>query len=233
MVVTLLVATVQIEQHILRRRAGRLLRDIRSLQIGKATFSEVQGLGHKWGRFTHWEKSCTAQSCGFEILWVDFFASRILASRILWSITPKTYHWLIIAGLRPQQVFADLQVEDGVLAKENFHVTVGAPGDWDSGQWWDYGLIGSASSPITLQPSVAHQLPPQHPLYYVTMPSGCEICKSIGFVFDPSLDSATFDRLMQFDFSCLTRWVHPCRTEADIMPNAWAQLELDRPSRKQ
>ncbi len=207
----------------LRRRAERLLSDVRSLRIYKTTFGDVRSLGRRWGTLTHWGKACTPQSCGFEILWADFFSSRSL-----WGVTPNMYHWLILAGARPQQVFADLQVENGLLTSEYFHVTVGAPGSWDSGQWWDYGLIGSAGAAPNILKD--RQLPPEHPPYAVTMPSGCEICKAIGFVFDPSLDPATVDHFMQFDLSCLTRWIHPCLTEADIMPNAWAQVEVDRRS---
>jgi hypothetical protein len=29
-------------------------------------------------------------------------------------------------------------------------------------------------------------------------------------------------------FRALTRWLYPCRTESDIMPNAWAQYELEK-----
>jgi hypothetical protein len=54
-------------------------------------------------------------------------------------------------------------------------------------------------------------------------------CKKVHFYFNPSLDSATVDRLMRFDFSCFTRWIHPCRDEGDIMPSAWAQDKLDYP----
>jgi hypothetical protein len=134
-------------------------------------------------------------------------------------------HWLNLAGMRHQQVFADLIVKNGTLASEYYHVTVDA-GTWDSGQWWDYSLIGSAGA--TPNVLAGRQGYTRHPLYGVVMPSGCEVCKAIGFVFDPSADSAAVDRLMQFDLSCLTRLIHPCRTEADIMPNAWAQAEADR-----
>lgn len=220
-VVFCLIASIHIEQCILRRRAERLLTDIRSLQTHKTTFGDVQSFGQKWGKLTHWDQMCTAQSCGIEVLWVDFFNSKHLL-----DLPPNVQHWLILAGLRHQQVFADLQVENGTLTKGYFHVTVEAPGYWDTGQWWDYGLIGSAGwAPNIL---ADRQIPPEHPPYAVTMPSGCEVCKAIGFVFDPSLDSATVSRLMQFDLSCLTRWIRPCRTEADIMPNAWAQVEADR-----
>jgi hypothetical protein len=62
----------------------------------------------------------------------------------------------------------------------------------------------------------------------VGRPGGCDgPCKEFHFAFDPRLDSATVDQLMQFDLSCLTRWINPCRNERDIMPNAWAQYKLE------
>jgi hypothetical protein len=138
-------------------------------------------------------------------------------------------HWLNLAGMRHQQVFADLIVKNGTLASEYYHVTVDA-GTWDSGQWWDYSLIGSAGA--TPNVLAGRQGYTQHPLFAVGMPSGCEGCKHIYFVFDPSLDSVTVNRLMQFDLSCLTRLIRPCSNEGDIMPNAWAQYRLDYPLAK-
>lgn len=221
-----LIASIQIEQHVLRRRSERLLRDVRSLQIHRSTFSDVQALGRRWGKFTNWSGVCTPESCGFEIGWSDF---SIRHSRFVNRL--NMLHEFVLAGGRAQGVFAEVQMEGGILTANHFHVSVDAPATEDSGQWSDYWLIGS----VGLDPNflARYRLPPEHPPYAVGMPSGCEGCKDIYVVFDPSVDAATVDRLTQFDLSCLTRWIHPCRDEADIMPNAWAQLELDRQSAKQ
>jgi hypothetical protein len=78
----------------------------------------------------------------------------------------------------------------------------------------------------------SYQPPGTHPHYIVGKPGGCDgrrPCREVHFILDPSVDSGTIDRLMQFDLSCLSRWIHLCRTEGDIMPNAWRQAEVDYP----
>lgn len=222
-VITLLLATIQIEQHVLRRRAERLLRDIRSLQIHQATFSDVRAMGRKWGKLTHWDRACAQASCRFEIQWDDFYMRHVL-----YATRYNMLHEFMLAGGRPQRVWARVTVENGALSGKDLLVVVGSPGTWSDGRWWDYPLMGNVRGDPSF-PS-AHRRPSEHPLYVVGIPGGCDgPCKEIHFEFDPSLDSATVDRLMQFDLSCLTSWIHPCRTEADIMPNAWAQFELEHP----
>jgi hypothetical protein len=43
-------------------------------------------------------------------------------------------------------------------------------------------------------------------------------------LFTPHTAHEDVRRLMDFDLSCLTRWL-PCGTQADILPSAWAQYE--------
>lgn len=59
-------------------------------------------------------------------------------------------------------------------------------------------------------------------------PGGCEICVEGWAKFTPYTAPADIRRLLQFDLSCLTRW-HPCLTQSDIMPAAWAQYEAEQP----
>jgi hypothetical protein len=103
---------------------------------------------------------------------------------------------------------------------------VGVPGPRAGGRWWDYPLMGDAYSLTSFAGN--YQPPAVHPDYIVGRPGGCDgPCREVHFIFTPSLEPGTVDRLMQFDLSCLTRWIHPCRIEGDIMPNAWAQAEAD------
>lgn len=68
---------------------------------------------------------------------------------------------------------------------------------------------------------------PLHPNYWVG-PKPCDGCRLVRVTFTPEANSAEVNRLMQFDLSCLNRWWHPCRTEADIMPAAWRQFLDDQ-----
>jgi hypothetical protein len=97
--------------------------------------------------------------------------------------------------------------------------------------WADYTLIGGAGiEPESSRPSWPHHpvRDPLHPTYFLRAGGGCEVCIVISVTFMPGVNSFDRNRLMQFDFSCLTRWLHPCRTQADIMPPAWKQFLRDQ-----
>jgi len=131
-VVLLLVVSVQVEQRILRRRAEKLLVDIRSLQIHRSTLADVETLGRRWGRFTRWDSNCNRESCGFEILWDDFLLRHLTSGGRL-----NILHLCMLAGGRPQQVFAGVLVENGIATRKDFHVVV-----WRTGRLVAGTLVG-------------------------------------------------------------------------------------------
>ncbi|MGB8130635.1 MAG: hypothetical protein WCG81_12655, partial [Candidatus Angelobacter sp.] len=69
------------------------------------------------------------------------------------------------------------------------------------------------------------------PSYWVGPEVGCEGCVIVDVTFAPESNSEDVNRLMQFDLSCLNRWWRPCRTQADIMPDAWKQFLQDQSRR--
>lgn len=215
------IVLIQIEQHVLRRRAERLLSDIRSLEINRATLSDAQNLDRKWKSFAHFDGNCMEAECKLEILWKDLYFRHI-------GIFFKTHalHAFLVAGGRPELILARVKVERGLVSGKGFHVVLVAPAS--QAPEIDFGLLADAYSDSEL--SKNSRLLPTHPDYIVGKPDGCDgPCREVYFLFSPSADPATVNRLMQFDLSCLTRWIRPCRTEGDIMPSAWAQYQLDYP----
>lgn len=151
---------------------------------------------------------------------------RLLPSTCRMALRFDVLHFFLLAGGRPEQIKAQVTVDNGVVVGKGFHVVVGVTGHRAQGRWWDYPLMADAYSVSEFERS--YRPPANHPDYIVGRPGGCDgPCREVHFIFSPSADSATISRLMQFDLSCLTRWIHPCRTEGDIMPNASAQYELD------
>jgi hypothetical protein len=65
----------------------------------------------------------------------------------------------------------------------------------------------------------------------MTLSFGCDGCIIVDVTFAPQANSSDVNRLMQFDLSCLNRWWHPCRTQADVMPAAWQQFLQDQAQR--
>ena len=62
-----LLAAVQISQRITRRRAEHLLSDLRGLQLERSSWSDAQALIQRWGRWGHYEGTCDADHCDYEI----------------------------------------------------------------------------------------------------------------------------------------------------------------------
>lgn len=94
----LAILSIQVEQRVLRRRAERLLIDIRSLEIHRATFSDVEGLGRKWKRLAHYESNCTERACALEISWDDCYLRHVGWLSGLTCFT--SFYWLAVAPNR-------------------------------------------------------------------------------------------------------------------------------------
>ena len=63
--------SVNLQQCVLRWRAGQLLAEIRAIQMGHSTWGDAQRLMHRWGAWGRWEGSCTSQSCDYQIVLQD------------------------------------------------------------------------------------------------------------------------------------------------------------------
>jgi hypothetical protein len=222
-----LAAFVQIQQHILRWRAERLLADIREIQMGKSTWADAQRLMKQWGKWGGWQGSCTAKRCDYQIVMEDSFRAlptfyvpsgdlriaRRTCCRWLW----KPYMAL---GGRLSQVNARLEVKDGVVWAKSIFVEIGTFKHMqDQSDPISYSLVGNAagmtSFPFDSRPNLLTR-----PEYLVSRPDGCEGCAFIGSHFSPFADPVIVNQLLDFNLGCLTRY-HPCEGVDELMPSAW------------
>jgi hypothetical protein len=224
-VLVLIVVVLHVQQHVLRHRAEHLLSDIDSLELRKATFAEAQIVFRRWqwaGRFVG---DCSDKHCEFSISLRSFpFGTRQSMGR---------HGYLALAymfvGGHPAEINADITVENAIVWKKSFGLRIEVPsgttsgGPGDDGDWvpaGEYPLFALAESTSRLGPF--GQPNTLHPEYEISRPGGCNDCVA-GFIsFTPYADPSDVSRLMQFNFSCLTRW-KSCSTHSDIMPVAWAQ----------
>jgi len=222
------VASVRIQQQILRWRAERLLSDIRELQLGKSTWADAQTLIYRWGAWGWYEGSCTEKRCSYQIVMQDVYAgfpvysSPSVAMRKGWR---RSRVWMLfpyqILGGRPAQVSARMEVIDGVVWAKDYRIELQvSTGLFPSNS--DYGLEASAST--AWRTADLRGFDPDHPDYVVSRPGGCTGCV-IGYsMFTPYADARVVHSLMDFNLDCLTRKVI-CRDQMDIMPTAWKQFE--------
>ncbi|MFY9854499.1 MAG: hypothetical protein WAK26_11550, partial [Terracidiphilus sp.] len=66
-VVLLTFAAVQFQQRLLRWRAERLMADMHQIRLYQSTWADAQKLMYKWGAWGHYDGSCTATECRYEI----------------------------------------------------------------------------------------------------------------------------------------------------------------------
>lgn len=217
------VIAIHVQQQVLRRRAERLLVDIRTLDLRKTTFAEAQTVFRRWSSWGRYEGECKEESCAFEVTLQDFSYNH----RSIFYDRPWLYRPYMFVGGRPAQVHAGISVRNGIVWAKSFYVTVEVPPRGSPGWDYEYGLIGDAQtvSRFTWGANAGLKL---HPNYVVDRPGGCTGCLAVYALFTPYADREDIKRLMQFDLSCLTRW-RPCREQGDIMPAAWAEHLAEEP----
>jgi hypothetical protein len=243
--------TGQIEQHIFRRRAERLLAEVQALDLRQTPWNQVQSQFRSWGSAVQIDGKtpCDEHSCQMEILLEEgvyrFLSGENVFVRLdnylRWRLKlPDTagpfvraevalLHAYIRAGGRPAQVLATLQVHDGIVWTKGFRIIIVAYSPTLFGGVHEYSLMADAGTLSRFRGSTSNSVDPQvtlHPNYTIGAPGGCEICIAGWVYFTPYADRADIHRLMQFDLSCLTRF-HQCLTQADLMPLAWSQYQAE------
>jgi hypothetical protein len=226
---------VQVQQRALRWRAARLLADMHQIRLYQSTWADAQHLMHRWGAWGHYEGSCTAASCTYEITMASsvFYHPRVPRHAWLdWLFQHdrlNLYSWLGGHGSAFQTSFT---VHDGTIWRESSSIGVAVSrrkirreNDFDR------SLSMSALSYQQLQSTLENPSPylggadglVGHPYYKLWRPSGCMINCQIGVVyFSTHTPPAEIERLTSYDLSCMTRF-NSCARLEDLLPaaNEW------------
>jgi hypothetical protein len=229
-----LTAWAQIERHLMRARAERLLADVRALQLHKASWSDIQAFRVRWKDWGAGEDSspCTPADCR-----VGVSIERPIQG-FLWQLGER-HPYLNFLGLaysffqRGATANATLTVLDGTITESRFTLSLtvfSSPfPDWPSA----YGLVGIARQeaeglgPMDFIPNRV-----SHPEYWAGRLGGCTFCIKLVSSYTPLVDRETMLKLTDFNFSCITRWT-ACTTESDILPGAWKIYEQDAQGREE
>jgi len=225
LLLTLAILGVPIQQQILGCRSERLPTDLRRLNLRESTWADAQQIFTRWGAWGHYDGSCTQRKCLYEISLGDLVNMHPYLIDRLQRVLP-IYRFL--SG-RPSLIRAYVSVVDGVVWGKGFSVYVEVPPEKRVAATfggYGYTLIGKSGSVSRFPPLRFRTAFIDHPNYLVRPPDGCSACKALFADFSPYADSNTVQKLMHFDLSCITRR-DPCRTQADIMPDAWAEYLKD------
>jgi hypothetical protein len=234
--------SVQIQQRTLRWHAERLMADMHQIRLYQSTWADAQRLMHRWGAWGHYDGTCTAASCKYEIAMgsIDYFNPR--APRpdwVYWLLRHdrlNLYQWF---GGRGSAVKASFTVHDGTIWRESTAIGVSIPRR-RMHRYTDANTIlvsddfditisvGSASYQRlhrTLENWIAfigdsEDELAQHPYYKVGRPDGCMINCQMGMAYySTHTPPAEIERLTSYNFSCFTRF-NPCAHIEDLLPAA-------------
>src|SRR5579871_1680657 len=247
LVLSLVVLTflaVQIQQQTLRWHAERLSADMHQIRLYQSTWADAQRLMHRWGAWGHYDGSCTAESCEYEIEMdsITHYNPRIPRHDWLdWLLRHdrlNLYQWF---GGRGSAFRASFTVHDGTIWMESTAIGVSVPrrrirtGNNDDFEWsLSVGAVSYQRLHRTLgqfgvlMGDFEDELA-KHPYYKVGRPDGCEInCQIAVAYYSTHTPSAEIERLTSYDFSCFTRF-NPCAQIVDLLPAAKEWHLYDNP----
>lgn len=236
-----LAALVQIEQGVLRWRAGRLLADIRAVQMGKSTWVDAQRLMYRWGEWGRWVGACNANQCEYQITLQD---SLHALPKYFWTDSGMKEHseghkyslWQLrlysILGGRVAQVYAYVRVKDGIVWRKSYSVYT--PRHFFTDGLADF-LIGDAEGTTRFTPRHDWPLLVKHPEYSIEAAGPCDgcrdgactICEMIQMHFTPFVDPGVVNDLFDINLNCISSW-HECREPREIAPAAWRLYTRER-----
>jgi hypothetical protein len=221
---------VQTQQWMLRGRAERLMADMHQIRLYQTTWTDAQRLMHRWGAWGHYEGSCTAASCKYEIemgniaSYIPWVPRHAWLDWLLKHDRFNLYEWL---GGRGSVVHASFTVHDGTIWRTGAGIGVSVPtkrmrkeNDFE----WSFSVGAGSYQRLhrTLENPFLHMGGAEglagHPYYKVGRPDGCEIACEIQVVYySTHTPPAEIERLTSFSFSCFTRF-NPCMHIDDLLP---------------
>jgi hypothetical protein len=227
-VVLLLFAAVQFQQHLLRWRAERLMADMHQIRLYQSTWADAQKLMNRWGAWGHYDGSCTAAECRYEIDvsnagWRSWdrnytgIGSWLLHHQAAYHV----YRWL---GGRFAIIHFGFIVQDDTIWRADTWICIEVPPKLLESDDRGYSLIAGAKSRQALRRSKGDssvlggddQLA-EHPYYKAGRPGGCTFCVMATITYSTHTPQADIESLTSFDFSCLTR-LFSCRLPDDLLP---------------
>lgn len=209
---------IRVDQYLLRRKAEHLLADLKLLEMRKSTYHDAQQVVDRWKDSIHQAGTCQPNRCDVEIGLGGFFDHH---REFFIHHERLTQAWRILGG-RPTEIDGYIRVRRDVVWGKGIRAIVLTY----SVDYGDINLVGRMGSG---SPGFISAL---HPEYDVGIGRPTTGVRSAGAYadFTPYADPADVNRLMDIDFSCLTRW-RSCQTGADIAPTAWHEATAEQEKR--
>jgi hypothetical protein len=224
--VVLTLSTVQFQQRLLRHRAEQLMADMHQIHLYRSTWADAQRLIARWGAWGHYDGTCTAAECRYQITLTD-----ISYSKFGWLIQHGGFRIYSLFGGRSTRLFVSFTVQDGTIRtiwRETAVITVTAsPRLLSADDEFPLTLIVQTKSRQRLRNSKddwwimgSDDQLADHPYYKAGRPGGCKInCEEAVVTYSTRTPPAEIDRLTAFNLSCLTQF-SSCMELEQLLPAA-------------
>jgi hypothetical protein len=230
--VAVMAISVQVQQHILRWRAERLLSDIRALQLGKSTWADAQKIMYRWGVWGFYEGSCTEKRCTYQIAFRDSSRAFPVVSEPngnLHSEPQQRNAWILkayqILGGRSAMVAARVEVINGFIWGKDYELSLNIPGESSSNE--EGYILGTDAETVWKTKDLDAFIKTNHPEYMIEKAPICSGCELVFARFTPFADPQIIASLFDFNLGCLTHLIL-CRHPDEIAPNMWKRAEEDK-----
>jgi hypothetical protein len=224
---------VQIQQRMLRWRAERLMADMHQIRLYQTTWADAHRLMHRWGAWGHYDGSCTAASCKYEIR-IDNAPQHAWSLWLLRHDRLNLWEWF---GGRGSAVGASFTVHDGTIWREGSWIGVSVPRkrmkrvtyadtilNDDDFEWTlsvgagSYQRLHRTLGEFGVFMGDSDDELAQHPYYKVGGPDGCMVlCQTAIAYYSTHTPPAEIERLTSYNFPCFTRF-NPCTYIQDLLP---------------
>jgi hypothetical protein len=226
-VAVLAISVEEVSALIYRRRAERLLHDLKQLQVGKSTFEDARAVILMYGgeAETYDHSACSPAHCKFEVelrhdlplirVWFRFMRNMSYESMF------RIVHVFPSLGVQDWWIGATVTVDGGIITDVWYDVGVRSSGDWASGRDWVLGrsVYEFAALPAYLQERMGQRsYSVRH--YVITTLGGGEGIQSL---LSSHANAEERTRAYDFDFGCLTK-VGGCTSLCEFAPSAFADL---------
>jgi hypothetical protein len=217
---------VHLYAQVFRIRAEHLLADLKAFQVEETPAAAVLKLRREYGSEAVNQGACSEEHCDFWIGLIEW-ESLTKPSNHEWLERTRRF-WMNLlrpVGLRLSLFDPHLQVEKGKLRKLDVRFTQA----YVERERFSY-FIARAFTVGNLRYYLGWKGVYEHPNLLVEEPSACTGCNgaiTADFTWQASRDE--FERALEFDLSCVTRF-HVCRTVEEFSPSAAQLLKADSAS---
>ena len=212
-----------------RRRAERLISDLKTFPFATAGFNEVRDLmvrygGHAIQRLPQTPPlTCTVSHCYFELS----LEHRLLRLPVRGRAADVLYNTLAYVGVRPWAVSLNFEVKDGRLERSSTTV-----GQFKMARFGDTDVLDPLEYNVHTERTDVGFRPREGGVGYVIgRPHVTGPLEEDWEAWLVQTPTAPMQRAFDINLACLTTILHGCRDFAELAPFVWADYQREKAQR--